>query len=119
MPPHEPDGPNKNRPGQINSKKMVWITLKNLPGISFKKFLLYNSQGEKIKESAIKSAWQRLMHRALKGDLKERFTFHDLKAKGVSDFEGDKKLAGGHRSERMAEVYDRKPKTVKPTRRHT
>lgn len=38
----------------------------------------------------------------------EKFTFHDLKAKGVSDFEGDKKKASGHKSERMVRVYDRK-----------
>ena len=37
-----------------------------------------------------------------------RFSFHDLKATGVSDFEGDKKKASGHKSERMVNVYDRK-----------
>ena len=38
----------------------------------------------------------------------ESFTFHDLKAKGVSDFEGDKKKASGHKSEAMVRIYDRK-----------
>jgi integrase len=45
----------------------------------------------------------------------EPFTFHDLKAAGVSDFDGDKKVASGHKSERMVAVYDRKRKSVKPT----
>ncbi len=35
-------------------------------------------------------------------------TRDDLKAAGVSDFDGDKKKASGHKSERMVSVYDRK-----------
>jgi integrase len=46
----------------------------------------------------------------------EPFTFHDLKAMGVSDFDGDKKLAGGHKNEAMVAIYDRKRKEVGPTR---
>ena len=45
----------------------------------------------------------------------ESFTFHDLKAKGVSDFNGDKKAASGHRSEAMVSIYDRKRKSVDAT----
>ena len=45
-----------------------------------------------------------------------RFTFHDLKAKGISDFEGDKQLAGGHKSPSMTAIYDRKKHTVDPTK---
>ncbi len=44
------------------------------------------------------------------------FTFHDIKAKGVSDFDGDKKAASGHKSESMVRVYDRKRKSVKATK---
>ena len=36
--------------------------------------------------------------------LEPRFTFYDLKASGVSDLEGDKKAASGHKSERMIDV---------------
>jgi hypothetical protein len=46
----------------------------------------------------------------------ERFTFHDLKSKGVSDTEGDKQQASGHRSAAMGAVYDRKLAEVKPAR---
>jgi len=56
------------------------------------------------------------MTRAMDKGLKNRFTFHDLKAKGVSDFDGDKKLASGHRSDSMIDVYDRKPGSVKATK---
>ncbi len=39
------------------------------------------------------------------------FTFHDLKAKGISDYEGssrDKQLFSGHKTEGQVLIYDRK-----------
>jgi hypothetical protein len=45
----------------------------------------------------------------------ERFTFQDLKAKGASDFEGDKRQASGHKSESMVAVYDRKTLEIEST----
>jgi len=39
--------------------------------------------------------------------VEERFSMHDLKAKGVSEFEGDKRKFSGHTTEAMAEVYNR------------
>lgn len=44
---------------------------------------------------------------------KERFTFHDIKAKGVTDHE---LKASGHRTKKMLEVYDRKPAMVPSTK---
>ena len=46
----------------------------------------------------------------------EPFNFHDLKAKGVSDLEGNKQEASGHRTSRQVAIYDRKKHKVKPTR---
>jgi hypothetical protein len=43
------------------------------------------------------------------------FFFQDLKAKGMSDFEGDKKKSSGHRSERMVDIYDRKITEIEST----
>lgn len=43
------------------------------------------------------------------------FTFHDLKAKGISDYEGssrDKQLFSGHKTEAQVLVYDRKVKVT-------
>ena len=34
------------------------------------------------------------------------FTFHDLKKKGVSDTEGNKQEASGHKTASMAAMYD-------------
>ncbi len=48
---------------------------------------------------------------------KLKVTFHDLKAKGISDYEGssrDKQLFSGHKTESQVLVYDRKL-TVSPT----
>ncbi len=79
-------------------------------------YIIHDDHGQPIVESTFDSAWQRLMVKASHLGLKERFTFHDLKAKGVSDFEGDKQRAAGHRTARMADVYDRKVERIKPTR---
>ena len=46
----------------------------------------------------------------------ERFTTHDLKRKGVSDAEGDKLAASGHRSAAMLRVYDVLPSKAPATK---
>lgn len=79
-------------------------------------YILQRKNGKKIDRSSFQSSWQRLMKKAEQNGLSERFTFHDLKAKGVSDFDGDKKLASGHRSDSMVDVYDRLPTSVSSTR---
>lgn len=68
-----------------------------------------------------KSAFEGGAWRALRDEAKRRghahdWHFHDLKAKGVSDFNGDKFKASGHRSPQMTAVYDRKLEIVKSTR---
>lgn len=45
----------------------------------------------------------------------ELFVFHDIKAKGVSDFTGDNRKVGGHKSERMVDIYDRKRIVIEAT----
>jgi len=41
---------------------------------------------------------------------------HDLKRKGVSDAQGDKLTASGHRSSAMLKIYDVLPLRAKSTR---
>ena len=53
------------------------------------------------------------MAKALKKGLKEKFTFHDIKAKDVSDH---KDQYGGHRSEKMRRVYVRGLNKIESTR---
>lgn len=75
--------------------------------------LLHDKKGLAIKKNAFDSAWQRIIKKALAGGLDERFTFHDLKAKGISDHEHKH---GGHKSGKMKRVYDRLPDLVKATK---
>lgn len=71
--------------------------------------------GQPINESTFDTAWQRLQVLAVKRGG-TRIWFHDLKAKGINDFEEDKKKAGGHRSEQMVERYNRKLMELDATR---
>ena len=66
---------------------------------------------------AVAPVFQKFIKRVVKaGIIKERFTMQDLKAKGVSDFKGDKFKASGHKTYAMTAVYDRKRETVRPSR---
>lgn len=79
------------------------------------KWLIHDDGGAKITDSAFKSTWQRLQVQFSEMGY-SRFTFHDLKAKGVSDFDGDKLVASGHKTQSMVNVYDRKIGTVVATK---
>lgn len=48
------------------------------------------------------------------GELNIDFTFHDIKAKAISDYEGDKQSLSGHKTAAQVAIYDRKVK-VTPT----
>ena len=66
-------------------------------------------------ESTLQTAWQRSMADwAALGN--ERFTIHDLKRAGISDAEGDKLAASGHRTQAMLRVYDVLPARAPATR---
>jgi len=75
--------------------------------------------GDKIQTSSLKTALSRIgrlcEEEASKLNIQwTRFTFHDLKRKGVSDTTGAKLDASGHRTASMLNVYDVKIKTVEP-----
>lgn len=78
-------------------------------------YLVRDARGGPVKVSTFNSAWRR--HQAkLRAKGIEPFPFHDLKAKGVTDFDGDKQSASGHVSKRMADIYNRQKSVVKATR---
>jgi len=64
-------------------------------------------------EEAFSTAWGRLMNKAMQQGLQERFTFHDIKRKGVTD---DEEGWAGHHSERMRLIYDLRARLKKATR---
>lgn len=70
-------------------------------------YLILNSRGRPFTESSLKTLWAR--HRLPDMD----WTFHDLKAKGISDFEGDKQAFSGHKSRLQMERYNRSPDATK------
>jgi integrase len=75
--------------------------------------LLRGKKGEKITVSGFHDIWQPLMKSAVETGIKP-FHFHDLKAKGISDSDGDKQQASGHKTAAMVQAYDRKLARVKP-----
>jgi len=75
--------------------------------------------GDKIGTSSLKTALSRIGKIAeetakAQGIEFVRITFHDLKCKGISDTEGDKLKASGHRNASMLNIYDVKLDVVKP-----
>lgn len=85
-------------------------------------FLLHDAKGLKVQKNRFDSAWQRVMEKAVTEGLKteeqllkleESFTFHDLKAKGVTDHT---EQWAGHKSEKARMVYIRKLREINATR---
>lgn len=81
-------------------------------------FLLPRPDGSQWTERTFHAAWERAREAAAERfGIETDFTFHDLKAKGLSDFDGtyaEKQVASGHKREGMVHTYDRKV-TVVPT----
>lgn len=75
--------------------------------------LFHSKNGLPIPAESFKTAWARVMAKALESGLKERFTFHDLKPRGVSDHDTK---ASGHKTKKMQAVYDRKPSVTPATK---
>ena len=85
-------------------------------------YLLHNAKGLAIGKNKFDSAWKRAMHSAktvgLTVDgktikLEEHFTFHDIKAKGVSDHTEHE---SGHKSDKAKQVYIRRIQEVEATK---
>lgn len=89
---------------------------KTLPSEIASVFLIHNLQGQPYTTDGFRAIWQRYMNKALKNkNIKERFTFHDLRAKSGSDHESGAQL--GHQDPRTTNrIYRRKPQRVTPLR---
>lgn len=81
-------------------------------------YLIVTRNGEPYSEYGLKSLWQRNKARIHKARVKAAngksvtditWTFHDIKAKAISDYEGDKQTFSGHKSRAMLERYNRSP----------
>lgn len=79
-------------------------------------YVIYNRHGKQYTSSAFDNAWKRLMKKTVEEKGIKPFRFHDLKAKAISDDEGDKQKGSGHRTSAMVARYDRKTQKVDPVR---
>lgn len=78
-----------------------------------RRFLICNRKGQPYSLNGFQSQWQRTMKKAMKAGLKERFHFHDLRAKSASDAETDQQAADrlGHADVRTTRrIYRRLPR---------
>lgn len=85
-------------------------------------YLIHTRQGQRYTASGFKAMWRRVLETWLserdeegkitnkaKANHPHWYTFHDLKAKGVSDYEqGDKQEFSGHQSRGQMERYNRR-----------
>jgi len=69
-------------------------------------YLLVTRNGTPYTADGLKAIWQKQKYEGMD------WTFHDLKAKGISDFEGDKQEFSGHKSRLIMERYNRSPDKV-------
>jgi integrase len=76
-------------------------------------YLVVNERGQPYTESGLKSVWRNNKKR-IKDEhgIDIEWTFHDIKAKGISDYGGNKQDFSGHKSPGQVESYDRKTRRV-------
>lgn len=80
-------------------------------------YVIHNRQGQRYTSSGFQAMFKRAVNRALEEKLiQEKFTFHDLKRRALSNFEGDKRKFSGHKTQAMTERYNVKPELVETIR---
>lgn len=77
---------------------------RTLPKVS-SYFVVHNKVGKKYTRSGFNAIWARYMAKIPEA---QRFTFHDLRRRGITDAGGDKKFSG-HKSDAQAAAYNVKP----------
>lgn len=80
--------------------------------------LVVSESGMPLTKSALDTAWQRMIKRAIIDGVisdAQRFALHGLKHRGITD--SDDKSAGGHRTEAMRQLYDHEVPVVNPPTR--
>ncbi|WP_368882240.1 tyrosine-type recombinase/integrase [Shewanella algae] len=80
-------------------------------------FVINKTGGGKLTSDGLRSSWRRAMDKlaVTHPDIERIFTFHDIKAKGISDFDGnihDKQQFSGHKTVGQVNVYDRRTEVV-------
>ncbi|EEM2503394.1 TPA: integrase [Salmonella enterica] len=80
--------------------------------------VLYNNDRGQFIRKSFNTRWLKAVRAAQSEPGRQLdYTFHDLKAKAISDFEGsnkDKQIFSGHKTESQVLIYDRKAQ-ISPT----
>lgn len=103
----------------VARRARIWLK-KGAPQTKLIRPLVVAEDGNALSKSALNSAWKRAMAAAIEAKVigpQERFGLHGLKHRGVTDTPGtkaDKKLASGHRSDAMVDLYDHEVPIVNP-----
>lgn len=83
-------------------------------------YLFVDKKGQRITGHRLRQWWRKARDEAEHSErtkqsnmnIKFDFTFHDIKAKAISDWEGDKQQFSGHKTQSQVAVYDRKTPIV-------
>ncbi|WP_246814345.1 tyrosine-type recombinase/integrase [Ferrimonas balearica] len=86
-------------------------------------YVINSARGGRLSKSGLQSAWRRALDKLERQNAADpqsaielTFTFHDIKAKGISDYEGtvaEKQRFSGHKTQRQVGTYDRKTEVVR------
>lgn len=105
------------RAGAVKLNAVLARAQKMLPHLP-REYVVRNRHGKPYTGEGFRACWQRVMRKAVStGAIKERFTFHDLRAKAISDTKDIQKAfeGAGHTSMAMTRgVYDRGIREVDP-----
>ena len=95
---------------------LVGVPLNRLPRILEHNSGVMRHRSQNGFRASFDQRWRKAINKAREiTQLPLDFTFHDIKAKGISDFEGtagEKQFASGHKTERQVHTYDRKVRVV-------
>ena len=79
-------------------------------------FVIHQENGSRYTDSGFNKRWSKARQIArVKSEMSLDFTFHDLKAKGISDFAGtdsEKQTASDHKTMAQVSTYNRKIQIV-------
>ncbi|RDL27397.1 phage integrase family protein [Serratia fonticola] len=80
-------------------------------------YVIHQQNGKRYTRDGFNSKWRnaKLAAKAVNPSLDIDFTFHDLKAKGISNLEGslsEKQAISGHKNSSQTAIYDRKVKVA-------
>lgn len=82
--------------------------LENVPGV-LSPYLIVTQTGQPYTASGFKTLWQKNKQEVQATlNVKIDWTYHDIKAKGISDYDGDKMKFGGHKTVKQMQDYDRR-----------